>query len=700
MKKKPIVLSCLLLATLAVGVGCTNTTPSGEAYPERQALQAQVGYDYELPDWLLEAYSSFSVKDAAGNELSMKGNSVFFDTLGKYTVSCTNGEAIVEIPLTVYDTEEPSLQEFNSSFTDLVAASFSYGDELDLDDVFIPCDNSGSATATYTVYEMGNKVELQEGNILVCGLKNVGYYSVETVVTDASGNSACYTYRIQSEKWYDPALGQNGKTFICGTDYKLGDFALVSTDLPDGTVVRVDMEMMFMGLLAEKEALWTRYTNQDGEIDALTQPWHAKLYTNVWKETSFMTIVKDGKIWLEVRTNAILGGYTGTIEVQNLEITDMTGVRIFTATGGTQKYNLGEFAVAESDLADGTVVDVTMKLQMAGRMFENKGLFLRVLSADATTWETLIEPWATAPYAEYKEITFTTVVKDGKVVLEVRSSQDANASCIVQVKDVVVTEKTITPDPTPDPEPEPEPDPTPDEDILKFEGTGAVDAYNLGNFEIADTDFAEGTVVVVTMKLKYSGKMFANKWLWARYTDSNGSMEALTQPDSSSSVYAEFTEVSFTTLVGANGEITLEIRNSNGGSAAYCVEVKDVVVAEPEKVLKYEGTGAVDAYNLGNFEIADTDFAEGTVVTVTMKLKLAGQMATNGWLWTRYLSTENSWEELSVPGTQKYKDFAEVTFTTVVGADGKIVIEVRNSNGGSAAYSVQVKDVTVTEVTE
>ena len=85
---------------------------------------------------------------------------------------------------------------------------------------------------------------------------------------------------------------------------------------------------------------------------------------------------------------------------------------------------------------------------------------------------------------------------------------------------------------------------------------------------------------------------------------------------------------------------------------------------------------------------------------MTMKLKLAGQMATNGWLWTRYLSTENSWEELSVPGTQKYKDFAEVTFTTVVGADGKIVIEVRNSNGGSAAYSVQVKDVTVTEVTE
>ena len=195
MKRKSIVFSCLVAGVLFAGVGCgtKNPTASDSGYPERQALQAQVGYDFELPEWLLEEYTAFSVKDEAGNEMAMKGNSVFFDALGEYTILCSQGEAVTEIPVTVYDTEEPSLQEFNSVFSDLVAASFSYGDALDLDDVFIPCDNSGEATATFTVYEMGNKVELQEGNVLVCGLKNVGYYSVETVVTDASGNSACYT---------------------------------------------------------------------------------------------------------------------------------------------------------------------------------------------------------------------------------------------------------------------------------------------------------------------------------------------------------------------------------------------------------------------------------------------------------------------------------------------------------------------------
>ena len=197
--------------------------------------------------------------------------------------------------------------------------------------------------------------------------------------------------------------------------------------------------------------------------------------------------------------------------------------------------------------------------------------------------------------------------------------------------------------------------------------------------------------------------MFTNKWLWVRYIDANGSMEALTQPNSSADKYKEFTEVTFTTLVGADGKIIIEVRNSNGGAATYSVQVKDVTVTEVADYvapLEYAGTGASGAYNLGNFEIADTDFVEGTVVTVTMKIKHSGQMENNGWLWTRYLSKENSWEELTAPKTQKYKDFAEVTFTTVVGENGKIIIEVRNNNGGSAAYSVQVKDVTIMEVTE
>ena len=237
-------------------------------------------------------------------------------------------------------------------------------------------------------------------------------------------------------------------------------------------------------------------------------------------------------------------------------------------------------------------------------------------------------------------------------------------------------------------------------DFMRYAGVGAQDAYKIGNFVIAKTDFAKGTVVDVTLKLKYSGEMFANKWLWTRYTDANGSMEVLTQPDSSSSVYQEFTEVTFTAQVGDNGEIALEVRNSNGGSAEYCVEVKDVVVAEEEKVLKFAGTSKTGDYLLGEFVIANTEYAKDSYVEVTMKLKLSGNMYTRGKLWTtiKLSNVENKIDAVTEQDTTQYSNFEEVTFISVVGDNGQVVLVVRCGDAVSNTYCVEAKDIQVKQI--
>ena len=215
-------------------------------------IRVQLGYDFEIPTEILGVSENVSVTDKGGEKMQIKGTSVFFDKIGEYVLHYDDNE----ISIVVMDTEKPTLRSIGNKFQDLVAATISYGEELDLDDVFIPVDNSGSATNEYRVFEMGNEVELTDGNVLCCNIKNPSYYEVEIYATDGSGNSARYSYRINVSKWYDPELGQRGITFVCGSEYKLGDFAITDVDLPDGTPVFVTTEIQMYGTLFTRDALW------------------------------------------------------------------------------------------------------------------------------------------------------------------------------------------------------------------------------------------------------------------------------------------------------------------------------------------------------------------------------------------------------------------------------------------------------------
>ena len=456
--------------------------------------------------------------------------------------------------------------------------------------------------------------------------------------------------------------------------YKIGDFVIAKTDFAKGTVVDVTMQLKYSGKMFTNKWLWVRYTDANGSMEALTEPSSAADNYKEFTEVAFTTLVgENGEISIEVR-NANGGKAEYCVEVKDVAVVEHEEVLKYAGTGAANAYKIGDFVIANTDFAKGTVVDVTMQLKYSGQMFTNKWLWARYTDANGSM-EALTQPDGSASvYKEFTEVTFTTLVgENGEISIEVRNANGGKAAYCVEVKGVVVVEQ---------------------EKILKYEGTGAQNAYKIGDFVIANTDYAEGTLVSVTMQLKYSGKMFTNKWLWARYTDANGSMEALTEPSSQAVVdtYKEFTEVTFATLVGANGQIALEIRNANGGSAAYCVEVKGVVV---EPVLQFKGSNG--GYDLGDFVIADTDYAEGTFVNVTLEIKLSGAMFTNKQLWTRYMCGANDWEQLTGPGAQDCASFVQKTFKAYVAADGKIILDVRSANSAAAAYCVQVKNVQITK---
>ncbi len=163
-------------------------------YAERELLVAQVGYDYQIPDWILEVSTDIKVKDSSGNELSVSNAVVHFDTLGDYTVMYGQDKSV---PLKVIDSERPMFKglwpEYNH--VTIFPVNVTIGETVDLDDIFVPVDNSGgNIKVTYVIYHNGvTKVQPDQEN---CLLIEEGYYSVEVYAVDESGNGVKMSQKL------------------------------------------------------------------------------------------------------------------------------------------------------------------------------------------------------------------------------------------------------------------------------------------------------------------------------------------------------------------------------------------------------------------------------------------------------------------------------------------------------------------------
>ena len=165
-------------------------------YPERELLVAQVGYDYNFPEWIVDS-GNISVKDGTGNFISVVNNKVFLKDLGDYTVIYGTGENSKQVPLKVIDSERPMFKGLWEEYhhAQIFPVNITIGETVDLDDIFIPVDNSGGKiSVTYNVYHNGViKIIPDENN---CFLVEEGYYSVDVYAVDESGNAVKMSQKL------------------------------------------------------------------------------------------------------------------------------------------------------------------------------------------------------------------------------------------------------------------------------------------------------------------------------------------------------------------------------------------------------------------------------------------------------------------------------------------------------------------------
>lgn len=701
-----------LTAVLAIGAVCllAGCTPSNggnsnadssessaeSGYIERIDLRAQVGYNFDLPTWLTEEYTKFSLTDKDGNALTIENNSVYFDEIGDYSLSCGNGA--LTIPVYVVDTEKPSLTAIEGTkWDDPTVATFSYGDTLDLDEIFVPIDNSGSATATFTVYEMGGtKVTLGEGNLLTCNLKSVGYYTVETLVKDATGNSKMFTNRIASTRWFDPALGavqvyQIKEAFSWGLPIEIATSAL-----ENGAPVSVTMDVMTEGMSAVNGTYIRAFASDTEKMPTgvmLTQPagWDREDASDKFVEftpVKFTTVVRNGKVeimWGIVgpETAQIVSGQI--FYFRNVQVTEIKQETDFemklSIPGGTYAW-AQDFVLKETDLANNTTVHVSMKVKSWG-LTANNGTYLRYYDVNGAS-QMLTAPAENNNFpayprsdelTEYTEIEFETIVKDGAIVLQWSVTGPENplidAGQIFYFKDIEVT-ATGAPG-TPDEE---------DTDVdLKLTIGGE---YSWGkSFTLTETDIADGTEVIITLKIK-TANMNTGNGTFVYYKTTDGTTKNLVEPagwdrEFASDKLTNWTDLTFTTVV-ENGAITLTWGITGPDSAwvepnqtFYFKDIKVTQNLDADLKLTIGGE-----YSWGkSFALTETNIADGTAVTVTLNIKTDNMQAVNG-TYLRYKAVDGSGVNLIEPAgwdrelaADKLTTWTELTFTTIV-EDGAI----------------------------
>lgn len=581
-----------LLAVLAVsvfslvGCNCVSESESGKkttdvVYPERSDLRAQVGYDFELPEWLTEKYTRFSLTDKDGNVISINNNIVFFDKTGDYSLDC--GDGAEKLSVYVVDTEEPSLKLIEGKrWDDPTVTEFSYGETIDLDDIFVPIDNSGCATASFTVYEMGGtKVTLAEGNVLTCNLKNVGYYTVETLVRDETGNAKQFTNRIATKRWFDPALGSVVKYELTAV-YSWGErIELATSDSPDGTSAFVTMDIMTEGMSSANGTYIRAFANATETLPTgsmITQPtgWNADNASEKFVDfvpVSFKTEVRNGKI-------EIMWGITGpdSAEIVKGQIFYFRNVQVAEGTSGdvvvqdgVTTWNVpagwgGSAKIADtSGYAEGTLLDVTMKIKQSGvQAGWNSWLLLKTTGGEKNfTHNTDVvgkNRVDLSTLTGWTEVNGTIAAgSDGALQMLFGTVNATSSDCTVYMKDIVITELSKT--------------------ATRWDmpyGWG-------GNTTLADTNYAEGTTVRVTFKVKslnvsYNNDVVllinGNVWLTKFRSELNADTYSLRN-------LSGWTEFTVETTTKANGIIELTFGNiaveeSTMGTVFY----KDVVVEE------------------------------------------------------------------------------------------------------------------------
>ena len=232
-------LACTLACTALVGCGGAG----GGAKAPVDFLTANVGDTYTLPYWIEESAQSVTLLDPAKKEVSETALGYALKTVGEYTVQYTVNGVKNSIALHVVDTSAPGFLPLNLNYT--IAPDFSLyinaGEEIDLDDIFIAKDNSGTVkTQYYEVFEDGAfKVTLDENNVFTPTLSE--FYSVTAFAVDEAGNVGKISHRLtvlptvagvlMENPDVEMAFGPNAKKEKTGyagsiyipTDYEVGD---------------------------------------------------------------------------------------------------------------------------------------------------------------------------------------------------------------------------------------------------------------------------------------------------------------------------------------------------------------------------------------------------------------------------------------------------------------------------------------------
>ena len=219
------------------------------------------------------------------------------------------------------------------------------------------------------------------------------------------------------------------------------------------------------------------------------------------------------------------------------------------------------------------------------------------------------------------------------------------------------------------------------------------------------SDCSNGDTVLVTMQIKCTTSANSNKLAIAN-VDGSGSYDVIIESGTMNN-YTSWTEIKLVTKVGwslnnttptdmGNTNIYVQFRRTDIVSGTTVVEMKDITVTAGEY---HVFSGTASGYNLGTVDIASTTAEVGTAVSVNMLIRYGGAMSNNGWLWTTYTDGNGSMEAISEQGVANNKTFQtwqNVDITTRVAEGQKAQITIRNGNGGSAAYKVEVFVLSVT----
>ena len=190
----------ILTSMLTCAIVCTSLVGCGGSGVEKpvEFLTAEVGQTYALPYWIADYAESVRMLSPNGKEVKSSTTGYRLETVGKYTLEYTVGGRKDSIVLHVADTKAPGFLPLSIDYA--IAPDFSLyvnaGEELDLNDIFIATDNSGTvARQYYDVYEDGAfKVTLTNDSVFTPTLSE--FYSVTAFAVDESGNVGKISHRL------------------------------------------------------------------------------------------------------------------------------------------------------------------------------------------------------------------------------------------------------------------------------------------------------------------------------------------------------------------------------------------------------------------------------------------------------------------------------------------------------------------------